>query len=440
MHKMFDEAQVANAIKQSFQDWQPDTGNAEEDDALSMQRDKARNAADGCPGAPSLETLLTAIVSENQLEHALESLFARSPHRFIEHDAGLAVTARYRELGNSDQKQTLHVSVAIAVNAIRIPDPARDEMELSMRIVTGADPGALAAFMAAADMIGVEQVEDLAEKWRKPGILVGATPEEIKNLEECLGLTVGGILEERLVRCVYNYGTVSKKLWRTVDVWMRFQKGVETKNFPFDTTEVAITFETRSDYDAAELDLVPDNKCFALGDSGQSTSLDTSGTLAPCGFRFTAKEPHLVPAVRSPSSDRYPTSVLLAGVTLARRAEGIVLRTVVPTLLVALMTLAATFFAFANGDGADTVATNVLPAVLIFAAAMQLSAAQMIPANSGRTAIDKIFLGTYGVLLLEFLALQADRPELFVLSGALFVIVVAYSFARAVRRRRSQDG
>jgi len=65
--------------------------------------------------------------------------------------------------------------------------------------------------------------------------------------------------------------------------------------------------------------------------------------------------------------------------------------------------------------------TSVVPGVLLASVALQLVAAQSVPAFSGRTIEDLVFLGHYLILFLSFISLLFSGNSI---SGVLFIMAL----------------
>jgi hypothetical protein len=395
--KVLGESELLNFLKKSFYEFMP-SGNLQDEQkkAVEAQREKAKAEIDRDFNI-TCEKLVSLAFSSEQLDCALDNAFQQYKTHYLAVNLGHIVTKKQRELLNNAHESFLEVGVTVEINSIDIPDPSKDEIMMDVTIYSGAKKEPLIGFIKANKITPDKKADEMLKKWISSDALVGNMAEEKEVLEKILGTNFYGITEEKSPSVNYNYGPETGFIWRTYSATLYVATKLDTSLYPFDNSLIVLSVHNTSEYDPSEALFWPDK-------SNEASFMLKEGA-TPRGFQIGAKSRTLQAVTHKVAKDQFAGGELLFGFELKRKPDSAFWRTFVPSLVVVTLALLASALAIFFKEHIDSVMTQLLPAVLIACVALQWTAAQVIPPNSGRTRMDEYFVFLYFHILFLYLSL-----------------------------------
>lgn len=367
----------------------------------------------GEPGADKETLSLPVILAEYhecaRLEDAIDQFLGRRKSRDIDLGPvgcrqsrdidvgpGRMLLDRMAELQEKDVRKpkSLILSVNIKVKQVVVPDPERDEVVLVAAITSGCHVSDFAAFVVQEHLLSEEACNEAIARWQTSDTLIGRIQEERNLIEAVLSVFVEPAISSQPMSVRHNIGATSGYLWRTSDESITVPSLFDLSRFPFDRS--LVDFRLRPNVqDTWDSWLVPDS----------SPSVTVLTAIAPRGFCISAAIAELYPVINSPSRDVWPEGALCARFTMRRLPGTVFWRIMVPTFIVLGLTFLAALIAIGGGLYRETVTTQMLPTALVALVALQLTASQFTPAQSGRTLLDTLYIVTYLAVIALFVAL-----------------------------------
>lgn len=345
----------------------------------------------------ALEELLARVNQTVILDSVVEEAFLQKQTRRLEPVTGYLLARRFREISGTTRQHRVKLTTSVSVRSVTIPDHSRDEIVLGLRIISGAEVSELEGLLVESGWLTREQVSAAVKQWMSNDNSIGREERELYALERCLGITLEGVVAESVRTVKYNYGMQSKVLWRTCETIVTMHVPLDLSNYPWDVTRVSLFFKTRQDFDPSE--------CFLVIDEKQPIPIMPGDTVPPRGFSIQSAKIPQISFCSSLSPDELLESVLSINFVINRNPQAAILRGVLPQLLILLVALLMTGFAFLYPNYVESVSTQGLPTLFVALVALQLTATQHLPPNSGITALEKLFLTSYILLLLMLVSL-----------------------------------
>jgi hypothetical protein len=381
-----------------------------------------------------LDAYVAEVTDFKTIDEDLEEAMRANRTRLLEPELARSLTRTQHAFCRDSQTWCLEAFVSVEVVALTIPDHSRDEIQVELRIASGADPDHLLRFMSEQGMIAAADVPETRKRWTMSEATIGAFAEEMAAIDKCLAVGPVDCVSEHPGPITYHYGLQSGRIWRSWGTTVVWRTALDLSRYPFDASVLTFTFGGYGNWDVAERVLRPDPDA--------DPSANFSASAWPRGCRITSTMDDLEPFAESPGKDSFPESVLRTGCELRREPGTTLWRTFLPALVILLMGFSAALAVVGFGFSPESTATQVLPAVLIACVALQLTAAQQVPSHSGRTKLDTIFVLIYSQVLALFVALllattagQAGRAWATALVGAagFGFLWTGASVARALR-------
>lgn len=423
------EADLAPYLLRSFTDWIPDDDPENPREVLIAKRNAAHIRLLAGGDRPSVSEMLNAVADSDQADWAVSTALEKHGTRLIAHDLGCWIARSFRQLAERPAGEALDVEVTVFLRSLVLPSSGHDEVQLELRVFSGAEPTALANFMASNHMVPEGDQTERVERWCKYDTLIGNTEEERAALEKALGINLGACSEENVHFIKYNYGLMSGRIWRECESVVRVAAPLDFDHYPFDRSILTLRLYGSVDFDAADRIMRP---------QPDTASVAIDSTASPRGFVITGASRDLQPFVEQSTPDTTAESLLLMVLEISRRPESFVWRTFVPTTVVLLLALLAAVAAMVLNRSIEAVMTSVVPGVLLACVALQLTAAQNVPPAAGRTYIDELYVYAYVHLLLLYVSLllvpSVTAWVALGVAGAVFIVGGARILA-AVRRR-----
>ncbi len=395
---------VTRHLWRSYAEWpiQPDPREKIDAEALKEALAAARRRVEDAKLQDDFEALVENAVASGQIFWALQQAVGESGTRYFEQTNGHAIMKRLRALAGEEVDSTLRVEASVVIRSVSIPDASKDEIRLDMIVNSGAPIAELVQYMAANKMIAKHDAPAVLERWKRADSNIGEGETERLDLAKCLGVSFANAVEQREVLTYYNYGPYSGYIWRDAQMTVTIPARFNTGSYPFDATLFTIALTSSGALDASRLMLAPYARV--------GPPLDPQLSAPPRGFHFTRQTPVMIPVSVQDNSNALPRPALLYSFQLARRLDTSVWRTFVPLFLIVAFSFVATARALATREHIGAIMTSLLPTLTVACVALQLTASTAIPAHSGGTVMDKIFVCIY--LQLFFLFMAANTHHL----------------------------
>lgn len=371
----------------------------------------------------SLAQLLEQFTDSGQLDKSLEGVLERWGTRDIELDCGRAVKRRMKQLLRPElETPTLAIGVSLEIHRVVIPDPARDEVVLLVTFFSGCPLSEFSKYVVREQLMSSAACEQMVARWRCSGTLIGHSEGEQELLESALGIYVDSSTASQSNAVLYNIGQSTDYLWRCSKGSIVVPTLFSLSRFPFDIVRVDLRLLATNQ--AWDTWLVQEH----VASPTESSSVVKPTVVPPRGFTIREATQELLPVIYSPGIDYIPEAALNAAFIIRRVPDTIFWRIMVPAFMVLALTFLATLNAIFRDLYREAIATSMLPTVLVAMVALQLTANQFIPAQSGRTLLDILFVVTYGVLILLFAALEFT-PGLLGLAALGIALISLFSLA-----------
>jgi hypothetical protein len=383
-------SELIEFLADSFKSW-PNTLSEAERTKIPADYGKSGVAAQ------DFSSLLDATQFHLQLDYALENAIANYKSRIVNYEAGVQWLNNRLHLSyrNNRPLPLIEIFVSVHIHAISVPDPAKDEVTLDVRVYSGCNFTKLLNYAQQKCIFTEEEISDLQRRWDDHNLSIGILEPEMHKLDQILEVCFLGISAEHRRQAAYTKGIESGCLWRYCDTTYTYPVKLRLADFPTDKNSILIFIKGAAG-SALSKRMLPDPTVAA-----RSLYFDP-----PRGFEVVNKSEHLEPIFHSESEDTFIESRLIFYFELHRNPSTIRWRVLAPTIIILLLCSAATILAgFGIIKDANSVLTSVIPSVLIACVAMQITAGQMAPPQSGRTRLDIHFFIFYLVILLEFVAL-----------------------------------
>ena len=414
---------LARMLRASYRDWVPDDGDIEQ---LQSERDAARVRLEAAGADPDdLGPGLSLHVDSNQLFWAVDQACRKKRSRLLDVESASAIVAKMFPAPDGVSQDKLRILADVQVRSLAIPDVAKDELVLFATVSTGVDFGEFLAFCVRNQLLSPAQCDTAVESWKHSDQCIGATAEECKALEWCLGMSFESTLHEAPRSISYNFWDESGMLYRVCDMVVTLHHALDYHNYPFDRTILEFRLTGDGRFDFTEREFAPD-----------TPSLELEGATMPRGFDLAESSRALLPVAISWGEELVPDCLMRFGLVVERRADTSIWRRFIPIAVVLAFALVNVLLALITGRYAESVTTGVLPGVLIASVALQLSSAQHVPAHTGPNVFDGLFTAIYIHLILLLAALLLkDSPVRWIPFG-LAVAVAAYGILFVVMRSR----
>lgn len=391
---LIEQKQLVTCLVESFQEW-----------PITLHEPQRKDIAARCSHALSMiddthdfERILEHTVDAAQLDWAIDRARLRYQSSLIDRQCGIKWIDRWKHLHGLQPVHGIEISVSISIHAITLPDPAKDEMAVDVRLYSGCKLDQLLDFMIYHKLIEDKSAaNEVRERWLNTKI---QNPDDQKLIEQVLDVSIDKVSSEHRRRISYSIGDVSGFVWRFCDMLCILPVQLDLSSYPFDKTQVSLLIKCGSNGYLKRL--VPD-KIEAL-----TKSINLNHLIPPRGFTVANCSEHLKELTFSEAADTHLDHRLLFRFELHRITSTFKWRILFPTIMILCLCFVATvaaYLKFVRID-ANAVLTSVLPSVLIACVAMQLTSAQTTPAQSGRTRIDTMFVWVYLIILAHFLFLS----------------------------------
>lgn len=374
------------------------------------------------PNTQDLADILSCFKTMEQLDQAIEKAFDDIGVRLIERDTGNLVCSRIAEMLAMPEWKPLPISVAMRIDRVDIPDPAKDEIILHVLLTTGCPLSAFAEFAKKHGLMAHLDIDAAIARWRASSFAVGIEPDERKLLDEILGIEFDSTTMRQEFTSEVSVGLITDYIWRESSLSINISTTFHLDKFPFDVSPVYLTLRPRvSDFEGTTL--------IIDAAMGRSYDLPVRGLkiIPPRGFDIPGRFLHPQEYIHSPGIDFLPEPIIQYAFTLRRRPQTLLWRVVLPSAVIVGLAFIAVSVAMLGIGNLEGVLTSVLPSVLIALVALQLTANQYAPAQSGRTLLDVMFVANYCTLLALFLSIQfVATPfgrSLWIVCGALLAYV-----------------
>ena len=365
----------------------------------------------------------------NQLLWAINQACLEKESRLLDVESASAIVAEMFPAPEGDSRGRLRILVDVQVLSLAIPDVSKDELVLFATISTGVNLSEMLDFCGRAQLLPPSGCESIKERWQYSDQSIGATAEECKALEWCLGMTFDATLHEAPRSISYNYRDETDTLYRVCDMVVTLHHALDYHSYPFDQTILEFRLSGDGRFDLTERVFEPD-----------TPSLELEGARMPRGFDRVGSSQTLLPVAISWGEELIPDCLMRFGLVVKRRADTSIWRRFIPLAVVMAFALVNTAFALILGRYVESVTTGVLPGVLIASVALQLSSAQHVPAHTGPNVFDGLFTVIYLHLILLLAALLLKDSPLRWLPFGSAVLVAVCGVLFVVRRSRQSVG
>lgn len=401
---VFREADLAPMLEEILRTWEPpETMEPIRRVEVIAQVQENRKRLESLPSPRSFADLLALTLSVDQIEAVQEHAFAVSALSnstlLMDLQCARKMVEREHMIVGFSHQAALTLDVGMRIMNITIPDPSIDEIRLEVWIYSGVDVDILLDFLQVDQMINATERNNIKKRWLQDDKLIGNTPEELNCLEKCFQVEIKNSIDCKVRSSLYNIGPITKKLWRTSFQTITISKSFKLSGYPFD--KQFITFHLAA-------------SPFAFGDlthklmlpsSESKNSLNVFRAKPPRGFYIDWYSPEFESLAEMDAIDQQIDSILRFSILLRRNKNTFVWRTLLPSFMVVLIATAATTLSIQYQIHIET-SMSVIPGAMMACAALQLTAAQIVPPHSGRTFEDILFFIYYIHLFLLYIALQ----------------------------------
>jgi len=378
-------------------------------------------------------SLLQLIEHPSQFDWIFRQLYQKFGGDFCwTSDIWSVVQEKYSEIGGVQDysiKKPLDVMIEIKIYSVAFSDSARDEVSLDISFHPSAPKKALVeAIRGELGKFYKEKQDEMEQLLAVPGGYNGLDETQKDWIKSWLGIKV--FQECAQPEIVEDYFSEDDEGWIHLNrrAHIKVKCPLNISDYPFDSNNLYFFLISNHGRDTNEIALQPE-----LDIENYWKGFGIGSWANPRGFninRLLLSEATQTP-MRSLVLDEGPSmfnmGVLQFGFAVTREPGSVILRTILPGMLIIFTGLVTGLWAWIDSSHSESVATQVMPGVLIAVIALQITAAQSIPHNSASTRVDKFFLFTYIFVL--FMILAVIVPEWI---GILFLAISLVSIAGGI--------
>jgi hypothetical protein len=392
----------AKSLLDSFDEWGPKKELSDDAEKLEIMKaiQGAKKEINDSPAFKSnLKELLKRTCHVDQLYWAILNANRLTKHPLFSPEIWQEIETRKNELSSEeDSEKPLIVSVQFDLEKVFIPDNAKDEIVLKTRFVTSTKLGILLDQMCKDGIIKKERIALLRRHLEDKETFNDLPENELIYFTDVLGIKYDGQMHQtEVIERFPNYNPETEELCLNSIISITLIGDLNLRNYPFDVSSFTFYLVSDSGFSSDGLILKPDN-------TGNGAYTINDGA-HPIGYKICAKSESLKEMIRYEGTEILPTSLLAFSFAFKRNPENLIWRTLVPALVIIAIGFFSVVGSLLSGKYMESVMTALVPGILIACVALQLTSAQLIPPNSGRTTLDIFFLWIYTHIFFLFLSL-----------------------------------